>query len=165
MSKLIRSLASQQSQQLALQPQNNKPIDPSQLLFCRVLYDYTPPNPSAAEGIDLQVKKGDLVAVLSQEDPAGNPSEWWRCRSRDGKVGYLPGVYLQSIVRPQQPQKDVKAIEKVGDEQEVGRAKTMSDSSVEGGSRANSLKVPVGKSEKKGMGWGVEEFQKGGFYS
>ncbi|KAL8669031.1 MAG: hypothetical protein Q9168_006364 [Polycauliona sp. 1 TL-2023] len=95
MSKLIRSLAaSQQSQQLALQPpndninnNNNKPIDPSQLLFCRVLYDYTPPNPSAAEGIDLQVKKGDLVAVLSQEDPAGNASEWWRCRSRDGKVG------------------------------------------------------------------------------
>ena len=68
-------------------------------------------------------------------------------------------------MRPQQPQKDVKAIEKVGDEQEMGRAKTMSDSSVEGGSRANSLKAPVGKSEKKGMGWGVEEFQKGGFYS
>ncbi|KAL8635665.1 MAG: hypothetical protein Q9226_009330, partial [Calogaya cf. arnoldii] len=97
MSKLIRSLASQQSQQLALQPPDNKPIDPSKLLFCRLLYDYTPPNPSAADGIDLAVKKGDLVAVLSQEDPAGNPSEWWKCRSRDGKVGYLPGVYLQSI--------------------------------------------------------------------
>lgn len=164
MSKLIRSLASQQSQQLALQPPDNKPIDPSQLLFCRVLYDYTPPNPSAAEGIDLSVKKGDLVAVLSQEDPAGNPSEWWRCRSRDGKVGYLPGVYLQTIVRPQ-PQKDVKAIEKAGEELEVGRAKTMSDSSAGSESRANSLKVPAVHSEKKGTGWGVEEFQKGGFYS
>ncbi len=163
MSKLIRSLASQQSQQ-ALQPPetNNKPIDPSQLLFCRVLYDYTPPNPSAAEGIDLPVKKGDLVAVLSQVDPAGNPSEWWRCRSRDGRVGYLPGIYLQSIVRTQQ--KDVKAIDKVGEEQEGGRAKTMSDSSGEGGSRANSLKTPAVQSEK-GTAWGVEEFQKGGFYS
>ncbi|KAL8858030.1 MAG: hypothetical protein Q9178_005491 [Gyalolechia marmorata] len=163
MSKLIRSLASQQSQQ-ALQPPetNNKPIDPSQLLFCRVLYDYTPPNPSAAEGIDLPVKKGDLVAVLSQVDPAGNPSEWWRCRSRDGRVGYLPGIYLQSIVRTQQ--KDVKAIDKVGEEQEGGRAKTMSDSSGGGESRANSLKTPAVQSEK-GTAWGVEEFQKGGFYS
>ncbi|KAL8774855.1 MAG: hypothetical protein Q9209_000794 [Squamulea sp. 1 TL-2023] len=166
MSKLIRSLASQQQ---ALQPPdtNNKSIDPSQLLFCRVLYDYTPPNPSAAEGIDLPVKKGDLVAVLSKEDPAGNPSEWWRCRSRDGRIGYLPGVYLQSILRTSE-QQPVKAIDqKGGEEFEGGRAKTMSDTSGEG-SRNNSLKVPVVQSEKsleKGAGWGVEEFQKGGFYS
>ncbi|KAL8803926.1 MAG: hypothetical protein Q9182_002893 [Xanthomendoza sp. 2 TL-2023] len=177
MSKLIRSLASQQQQQ---QQENqlqapNRPLDASQLLFCRVLYDYTPPNPSAAEGIDLTVKKGDLVAVLSQEDPAGNASEWWRCRSRDGKIGYLPGVYLQSIVRnptgPPQPQSQqqqqqpspVKAIEAEG-----GRAKTMSDSGAsadDGGSRANSLKDPAVFSESKAAGWGVEEFQKGGFYS
>ncbi|KAL8669352.1 MAG: hypothetical protein Q9224_007745, partial [Gallowayella concinna] len=146
MSKLIRSLASQQQQQ---QQQNqlqapDRPLDPSQLLFCRVLYDYTPPNPSSAEGIDLPVKKGDLVAVLSQEDPTGNASEWWRCRSRDGKVGYLPGVYLQSIVRTPagQQQQAVKAIEAEG-----GRAKTMSDSGTingdGGSSRANSLKVPA----------------------
>ncbi|KAL8811442.1 MAG: hypothetical protein Q9223_001724 [Gallowayella weberi] len=176
MSKLIRSLASQQHQQQQQQQQNqlqapDRPLDPSQLLFCRVLYDYTPPNPSSAEGIDLPVKKGDLVAVLSQEDPAGNPSEWWKCRSRDGKVGYLPGVYLQSIVRnpagqQQQPQQQqspvVKAIEAEG-----GRATTMSDSGIsgDGGSRANSLKVPAVFSEPKAAGWGVEEFQKGGFYS
>lgn len=175
MSKLIRSLASQQSQQQQQQQQNQlqapeKPLDPSQLLFCRVLYDYTPPNPSSAEGIDLPVKKGDLVAVLSQEDPAGNASEWWRCRSRDGRVGYLPGVYLQSIVRTtpggpqqqQQQQQPVKAIEQ--QQQEAGRAKTMSDSENGEGSRANSLKAPVMQGEK-GPGWGVEEFQKGGFYS
>ncbi|KAL8998221.1 MAG: hypothetical protein Q9169_002706 [Polycauliona sp. 2 TL-2023] len=175
MSKLIRSLAasqqsqSQSQQQLALQqPQdnnNNKPTDPSQLLFCRLLYDYTPPNhASAAEGIDLSVKKGDLVAVLSQKDPMGNASEWWRCRTRDGKVGYLPGVYMEVIVREKS---GVKAIEKVGDEVEMegGRAKTMSDEG--GSSRASSLKVPVGDGGKRGMGmgWGVEEFQKGAFYS
>lgn len=168
MSKLIRSLVSQtqnpqQNQQLSLpgpEGQNalNQPIDPLQLTFCRVLYDYEPPNPSAAEGIDLPVKKGDLVAVLSKLDPLeGKESEWWRCRSRDGRVGYLPGVYLEEILR--KPPKEI----------EEGRVKTMSDSS---GSRANSLvererereKVPVGK-EVKGTAWGVDEFQKGGFYS
>ena len=77
-------------------------------------------------------------------------------------MGYLPGIYLQSIVRTQQ--KYLKAIDKVGEEQEGGRAKTMSDSSGEGRSRANSLKTPAVQSEK-GTAWGVEEFQKGGFYS
>lgn len=166
MSKLIRSLASQSSQQnpqAAIEgPESNnalsQPIDPSKLLFCRVLYDYTPPNPSLTEGIDLPVKKGDLVAVLSKLDPTtGQECEWWRCRSRDGKLGYLPGVYLEEILRKP------KAIE---GEDGWGRAKTMSDSS-----RANSLNVggKEGGREKveveRGKGWGVEEFQKGGVYS
>ncbi|KAL8963895.1 MAG: hypothetical protein Q9183_004867, partial [Haloplaca sp. 2 TL-2023] len=105
MSKLIRSLASAQEQQ---NPQQNgqliqnpdKAFDPSTLTFCRLLYDYQPPNPSAVEGVDLPCKKGDLVAVLSKQDPTtGEESEWWRCRSRDNRVGYLPGVYLENIVR------------------------------------------------------------------
>lgn len=138
MSKLIRSLASQNAQQQNPQqaaiegPESNnalsQPIDPSKLLFCRVLYDYTPPNPSPTEGIDLSVKKGDLVAVLSKMDPTtGQESQWWRCRSRDGRLGYLPGVYLEEILR-----KPKAMIE--GEDDGGGRAKTMSDSS-----RANSL--------------------------
>lgn len=164
MSKLIRSLAASQNQQNPQQaaiegipssdPALSPPIDPKNLLFCKVLYDYDPPNPSAAEGIDLPVKKGDLVAVLSKQDPQGGESEWWRCRSRDGRVGYLPGVYLEEILRKPR-------------EIEEGRAKTMSDSS-----RANSLNLGLGKEKErekveleKGKGWGVEEFQKGAFYS
>ncbi|KAL9602153.1 MAG: hypothetical protein Q9219_002017 [cf. Caloplaca sp. 3 TL-2023] len=168
MSKLIRSLASQQqsqqqqNQQAAIEgPESNhaltQPIDPSKLLFCRALYDYNPPNPSSAEGVDLPVKKGDLVAVLSKRDPTtGGECEWWRCRSRDGRVGYLPGVFLEEILRKP------KAIE---GEDGAGRVKTMSDSS-----RANSLQVGKEREMEKvevgrGKGWGVEEFQKGGFYS
>ena len=56
--------------------------------------------PSAPPTLDLSVKRGDLVAVLTKFDPAGHPSEWWRCRSRDGRVGYLPGVYLEEVKRP-----------------------------------------------------------------
>ncbi|KMU75136.1 peroxisomal membrane protein PAS20 [Coccidioides immitis RMSCC 3703] len=109
MGKLIRALARSQEAEIRRQqemavggnPQAG-PIDPSKLDFCRVLYDYTP-GTQAAAGIDLAVRKGDIVAVLSKTDPMGSPSEWWRCRARDGSVGYLPGPYLQTIQRkPQQ---------------------------------------------------------------
>jgi len=78
------------------QPQA-QPLDPSKLDFCRVLYDFTPD--ATVAGVDLAVRKGDLVAVLSKSDPVGNPSEWWRCRARDGRVGYLPSPYLEGIQR------------------------------------------------------------------
>ncbi|KAJ9634869.1 Peroxisomal membrane protein PAS20 [Knufia peltigerae] len=111
MGKLIRAMArSQEEEQKRQQEQmsltytnpngEQVPIDPRKLDFCRVLYDYTPaPN---SGGMDLEVKKGDLVAVLSKTDPMGNASEWWRCRARDGKMGYLPSPYLEPIQRPAQ---------------------------------------------------------------
>lgn len=111
MGKLIRALARSQEaeakrrqQQLLTGPngeplpQQAAPLDPSKLDFCRVLYDYTPEAQESA-GIDLAVKKGDIVAVLSKCDPMGNASDWWRCRARDGRVGYLPGPYLETIQR------------------------------------------------------------------
>jgi peroxin-13 len=107
MGKLIRVLAKSQEEAAARQqqqaPQPGEVLDPSQLEFCRLLYDFPPPNHDAAavSGVDLQVKKGDLVAVLTKLDPLGQPSDWWRCRARDGRVGYLPGVYLEEIKRKQ----------------------------------------------------------------
>ncbi|KAI1932332.1 Peroxisomal membrane protein PAS20 [Ophidiomyces ophidiicola] len=105
MGKLIRTLAHSQELEAKRQQdlmiasgQHTGSIDPSRLDFCRVLYDYAP-EAQAASGIDLTVKKGDIVAVLSKIDPMGHPSEWWRCRARDGSVGYLPGPYLQTIQR------------------------------------------------------------------
>ncbi|EXJ78081.1 hypothetical protein A1O3_09242 [Capronia epimyces CBS 606.96] len=109
--KVIRAMAkSQEEEQRRQQEQmtlsytnpngEQVPIDPRKLDFCRVVYDYTPAPNSA--GMDLQVKKGDFVAVLSKTDPMGNPSEWWRCRARDGKQGYLPSPYLEPIQRPVQ---------------------------------------------------------------
>lgn len=112
MGKLIKTLArSQEAQRRQLmvgangEPsgQSSAPLDPSKLDFCRVLYDYTPESQEST-GIDLAVKKGDIVAVLSKSDPMGNASEWWRCRARDGRVGYLPGPYLETIQRRPTPQ-------------------------------------------------------------
>ena len=160
MGKLIRALArSQDEAALAVQQQglllgpDGRPLppqqqqqqagqvlDPSQLEFCRVLYDYRPELPRGqqrTEGIDLKVRKGDLVAVLAKTDPAGMPSEWWRCRARDGRVGYLPGVYLEVVRRSGQG-----AIKEEGE----SRVGTVSEGSAKGGEV-------------------VEGFQKGGHYS
>ena len=76
-------------------------IDPSKLGFYRVLYDFKPEG--TVSGVDLEVYRGDLVAVLSKSDPEGNPSVWWKCRTRDGRIGYLPEVYLELVRRPGQP--------------------------------------------------------------
>lgn len=133
MGKLIRSLAAsheeEERRQMALVQQQQQQtmvtaqLDPSKLEFCRVLYDYTPQPPqqpqqlqqlqlgaaaaaaAATPGMDLAVKRDDLVVVLSKADPLGSPSDWWQCRTRDGRVGYLPATFLRLITLPsQQPQ-------------------------------------------------------------
>ena len=121
MGKLIRSLARSQDERLHEQqlqqgllvgpdghllPNDQQPLHPSQLDFYRLLYDYPPPSPAGVApaepptpGLDLVVKKGDPVAVLSRLDPLGQPSDWWQCRTRDRRVGYLPSPYLELVVR------------------------------------------------------------------
>ncbi len=194
MGKLIRALARSQEaeearrqQQLTASghllppdPQDPSVIDPSKLDFCRVLYDYTPPSQSAAAGIDLQVKKGDLVAVLSKTDPMGNPSEWWRCRARDGSVGYLPSPYLETIQRRQPTagngQGRIMAATAAGESAPGSRTQTLKTLSSQDEGRSKSLSS-VGVSavketafqQKAGVGGGgagvVESFQKSAFYS
>lgn len=78
-------------------PAQPYPAEAHKLEFCRVLFDYNPPLRTAKK--DLAVKKGDIVAVLMKRDVMGNPIDWWRCRTRDGRTGYLPNVYLEAIQR------------------------------------------------------------------
>ena len=161
MGKLIKALAASQEEEARRQAAagqvqfgpDGQPIpqqiDPSKLDFCRVLYDFTPESGAAVQGVDLAVKKGDLVAVLSKSDPMGNPSEWWRCRARDGRMGYLPGVYLEVARRPGQAIAEIK-------------------SASQSGSRTNSLTSQSLKGpavEGKAGDIGVESFQKSQFYS
>ena len=185
MTKLMRSLAAQSSQNQN-QPYNpvlgpdgqplpddqqphNQRIDPSKLDFCRVLYDYTPENNPPTPGIDLEVKKGDLVAVLSKSDPMGNASDWWRCRARDGRVGYLPDVYLETVKRkPVQPQAQIE------DGARINTMTTLAGGASGEGSRTNSLKEKVGGKGSGGPGVeglgkvgdiSAESFQKSQFYN
>ncbi|EFW98426.1 peroxisomal membrane protein [Grosmannia clavigera kw1407] len=120
MGKLIRSLAASHEQegrrQMALVQQQQEQeqiaggqLDPTKLEFCRVLYDYAPQQQqllqlASTPGMDLAVKRDDLVVVLSKADPLGSPSDWWQCRTRDGRVGYLPATFLRLITLPSQPQ-------------------------------------------------------------
>lgn len=171
MGKLIRALARSQEEEERRRIEANphmyadqqQPLDPAKLDFCRVLYDFTP-DQNAVEGVDLAVKKGDLVAVLSKTDPLGNPSEWWRCRARDGRVGYLPSPYLETIQRRQQPMltSGSQAGSPAG-----SRAQTMSGTGSQMGSRSGTMTEMAGKPVVAGkMGeMGIESFQKGQFYS
>ncbi|KAI9841082.1 MAG: Peroxisomal membrane protein PAS20 [Thelocarpon superellum] len=132
-------------------------LDPSKLDFCRVAYDFH--SEAGMPGVDLDVKKGDLVAVLSKSDPIGNSSEWWRCRARDGRVGYLPSPYLEAIPR--------KA--------DTGLRAITSGSQAGGSSRTASLRSQTSADGAAAVGTGVEvqgkvgdisaeSFQKSQFY-
>jgi peroxin-13 len=175
MGKLIRVLARSREeearrQQLVMGPngeQQATPLDPTKLDFCRVLFDYTPDAQNTA-GIDLAAKKGDIVAVLSKSDPMGNPSEWWRCRARDGRVGYLPSPYLETIQRRPTP----AAITAGSSSAPGSRTATLSNTTAEA-ARSQSLssatdktKVAETKPEIKGKMGDItaESFQKGTFY-
>lgn len=158
MSKLIRALASHAHplpyDAPVLGPDgtplpDQQLLDPSKLEFCRLLYDYTPDTATGTTtAIDLAAKKGDLVAVLSKLDPSGQPSEWWRCRARDGRVGYLPDVYLEAIRRK-------------GELEEGKRAETISSL----GSRADSLKVEGRSAMEAGLAEvSAESMQKERFF-
>jgi len=181
MGKLIRALARNQEEEAAkrqtlvlgpdgqpLPPgsqQQPQPLDPSKLDFCRVLYDFTPD--ATVAGIDLAVKKGDLVAVLSKSDPVGNPSEWWRCRARDGRVGYLPSPYLVGIQRKGEAKGLITSESQAG-----SRSGTMTGRTTPSGLTLGADRSGDAKGEEKGpkvegkvADISAESFAKSQFYS
>ncbi|KAF2230771.1 hypothetical protein EV356DRAFT_472980 [Viridothelium virens] len=185
MGKLIRALARSHEEEERRRIESNpalaydhalqqaqaagQPPDMSKLDFCRALYDFTPDTSAQnTQGIDLAVKKGDLVAVLSKTDPMGQPSEWWKCRSRDGRIGYLPSTYLEKIEKRMPAQIAAASGSQKGSP--VGsRAQTMSASGsasrtqTMGGEKERDGEKP--KVEGKPGDSSVESFQKGTFYS
>jgi peroxin-13 len=156
MTKLIRTLAKKEEERKVILAGEGGDVgdmvlagqmDPAKLEFCRVLFDFTP---ELNNGAELEVKKGDLVAVLSKADPMGNPSQWWRCRARDSRVGYLPSPYLEVIAR-----KDGATTAKQITSGETGsRTQTMT-SEVAGEMVKNTKPSDIS----------IESFQKSQFYS
>ncbi|RDI89864.1 hypothetical protein Vi05172_g194 [Venturia inaequalis] len=174
MGKLIKALArGQEDAEKARREANpqlyeeDAAMDPTKLEFCRVMYDFTPEsNSNSVQGVDLAVKKGDFVAILSKTDPMGNPSEWWRCRARDGRMGYLPSPYLEQIQKRAQITIGSQSGSPPG-----SRAQTMTTNVSAPNSRTGTMteKVPVSamapKVEGKLGDISVDSFQKGQFYS
>ncbi|KAK9463520.1 Peroxin 13, N-terminal region-domain-containing protein [Lipomyces oligophaga] len=78
---------------------NDLIIDPSKLEFCRALFDFEPEN----EAIELRLKKGEIVAILSKDFSEAGISDgsptWWRGRLRSGKMGFFPSNYVEVIKR------------------------------------------------------------------
>ncbi|CCD25256.1 peroxin PEX13 NDAI_0E04390 [Naumovozyma dairenensis CBS 421] len=70
-------------------------IDPNNLEFARAKYKFVPENPE----MELQLSKGDLMAIISKQDPLGRDSEWWKVRTKNGDMGYVPYNYLEIIKR------------------------------------------------------------------
>lgn len=149
MGKMIRSIAASQEEEERKRLEATAPLDPSQLEFCRVLYDFTPQDP--AQGTDLAVKKGDFIAVLGKTDPNGVPSEWWRCRARDGRVGWLPSTFLEVAKRSGAP---LAAIKAAASEPSTTRTNSLTSA---------SAKAPVITSKPGDVS--IESFQKSQFYS
>lgn len=98
MHRLIKHLSNhlpQQPQQLL--PSQHTPIDPSKLSFARAEYAF-----QTADPVELSLAKGDIVAVLSTQDPTtGAESEWWQGRTRDGRAGWFPASYVE-VIKPKE---------------------------------------------------------------
>lgn len=107
MHRLIKHLAQnlpQQQQQPGLLPGQQASLDPSKLSFARAVYAFQTTDP-----IELSLAKGEIVAVLSTQDPTtGAESEWWRGRTRDGRQGWFPASYVE-VIKPKDALEPVPA--------------------------------------------------------
>ncbi|KAI8582906.1 hypothetical protein K450DRAFT_225391 [Umbelopsis ramanniana AG] len=107
MHKLIKHISAKQQQQQQMflpdgtpmqQPMNGMmpqqdQVDPQNLEFARASYDFNAESP-----MELTLKKGDIIAILSKVDPAtGVQSQWWRGRLRNGTMGLFPANYVEII--------------------------------------------------------------------
>ncbi|KAF8323964.1 hypothetical protein DL93DRAFT_2039008, partial [Clavulina sp. PMI_390] len=104
MHRLIKHLSQnlpQQPNQLLGQPGQILPpgaaVDPSKLSFARATYAFQTNDP-----VELSLAKGEIVAVLSTQDPTtGAEGEWWQGRTRDGRQGWFPASYVE-VVKPKE---------------------------------------------------------------
>lgn len=98
-------LASSSNQQLA-GAAGLPPLDPSQLTFARALYPF-----SATTQAELSLKKDEIVAIMGKLDPErgvevdprvqleSGEGEWWRGRTREGREGWFPRVWVEVLER------------------------------------------------------------------
>ncbi|KAI8049795.1 Peroxin 13, N-terminal region-domain-containing protein [Gilbertella persicaria] len=108
MHKLIQLISANQQKQMALPVNQQAPIDPSKLEFARAMYDF-----NAESSMELSLKKGDIVAVISKSDPNTNTvSQWWRGRLRDGTMGMFPANHVEIIQKggPQHAAQEAKEV-------------------------------------------------------
>ncbi|SCV99769.1 LAFE_0B02102g1_1 [Lachancea fermentati] len=115
LNKFISKLAQIQQRKMGgTMQQQVGPLDPRNLEFARAVYDFTPENPQ----IEVTLKKGDLMAIISKRDPMGNESQWWKVRTKKGDMGYVPSNYIELIKR----HKKIESVEEPAAAQEPANA-------------------------------------------
>ena len=73
-------------------------IDPSKLVFARAKWEF-----KANEEWELSLGRDEIVAVLEMRDNGKTQGDgWWRGRTREGKIGWFPGNYVEVIKRREQ---------------------------------------------------------------
>jgi peroxin-13 len=88
MSKLLSNAqGAQQTRQI--QPSSIKDLD-----FCKAIHDFQETQPG-----DISLNKGDIVAILSKNDASGQPSQWWKGRTQQGRIGVFPANFVEIIPR------------------------------------------------------------------
>jgi len=105
MSRLIRLLiANAQRQQVqaaghgngtaALGPDGT--TDSSELSFARAKWEFR-----AGEEWELSLRRDEFVAILEMRDgtnaAGGEEKGWWRGQTRDGRIGWFPGNYVEIV--------------------------------------------------------------------
>ena len=93
MSRLVKLLIATTQQQNALGGMGaDGAIDPSKLTFARARWEFRP-----SEEWELGLARDEIVAVLEMRDGGkdGEPSGWWRGRTRDGRVGWFPANHVR----------------------------------------------------------------------
>ncbi|AAS51456.1 ACR230Cp [Eremothecium gossypii ATCC 10895] len=95
LNKFIMKLQEMQNRGRIATPHQPQSLDLNSLEFARAIYDFTPENPR----IECALKKGDLMAIISRQDPTGKESQWWKVRTKKGDVGYVPCNYIELIRR------------------------------------------------------------------
>lgn len=76
----------QQQQTKGLITSTKTNTDPRELTFAKAKYAFKPEDSNSNE---LELNQNDLVAVLNEDS-----GDWWYCRSRDGRIGYVPKNWL-----------------------------------------------------------------------
>ncbi|ORX88244.1 hypothetical protein BCR32DRAFT_288753 [Anaeromyces robustus] len=116
MTKIINIIRRRQQQQMGMLP-NNMPMNPALITgsqtslasfprnaegkpiieFARCLYDFQAQSP-----MELDIKKGDIIAIISKLDQNGQPSQWWKGRLQHGPTGIFPSNYVELIPTKQE---------------------------------------------------------------
>ncbi|EPY51735.1 peroxin-13 [Schizosaccharomyces cryophilus OY26] len=68
------------------------------LEFCKAEFDFVPREPT----VELGLKKGDIIAVLSKTDSNGTETGWWYGRKRNSERGWFPSNYCTVIPMKEQ---------------------------------------------------------------